>query len=239
MRGAPAGACAHRAAARSTDPRAEGRAGLLARARIDRRQKPAGPADDRRYRPPDAAAHARAHRPIPAGDPRNELIITGDIRYNVIEWDLVNKASYGGLGPSIAHQLTGETVSGNVLIQGPEIIAIYQRWFTASQNARDLRERGMLTQADEVMRDAKVEIDTISAANRGVTRQRKLTMGQGLEFRIVADMPQLRDDPRIEFDAWPSGVSFSSYMSGNCAASLSCDQLRDLRYPTNIRTYRN
>lgn len=155
-----------------------------------------------------------AYEVIPAGDPRNELIVTGDIRYNVIEWDLINQATYGGLGPSIAHQLTGETVSGNVLIQGPEIVKIYTRWFDASRNAHDLRERGLMVQADEVLRDAKTEIDAMSAAKRGVAGDRKLTMGQGLAFRIVADMPQLHDDPRIEFDAWPSGVSFATYMTG-------------------------
>ena len=35
---------------------------------------------------------------IPEGDVRNDLIITGDIRYNVVEWDLSNLATYGGLG---------------------------------------------------------------------------------------------------------------------------------------------
>src|SRR5690606_14843403 len=55
---------------------------------------------------------------VDANDPRAELLIPGDIRYNIIEWDLVNKAGYGGLGPSIANQYTGETLSANVLIQG-------------------------------------------------------------------------------------------------------------------------
>src|SRR6185437_5346990 len=44
-------------------------------------------------------------------DPRNDLLVTGDIRYNIVEWDLNNKASYGGLGPSIANQFTGEILS--------------------------------------------------------------------------------------------------------------------------------
>jgi hypothetical protein len=66
---------------------------------------------------------------IDALDPRSKNLVAGDVRYNILEWDLENEASYGGLGPSIANQFTGEILSSNVLIQGPRIVEIYQNWF--------------------------------------------------------------------------------------------------------------
>ena len=40
-------------------------------------------------------------------DPKNDALVPGDVRYNIIEWDMTNLATYGGLGPSIGHQFTG------------------------------------------------------------------------------------------------------------------------------------
>lgn len=153
---------------------------------------------------------------IGLNDPLNELITTGDVRYNVIEWDIVNRATYGGLGPSIAHQITGETINGSVLIQGPEIIRLYTRWFNASTNSDRLRERGLVAEADKELRDAQTEIELAVATNQKAARiSRKLTSAHGLQFRIVADMPQLQDDVvRMDFETWPSATSFASYMSG-------------------------
>jgi hypothetical protein len=88
---------------------------------------------------------------IDANDPKAELLIPGDIRYNILEWDLNNKASYGGLGPSIANQFTGETLSANVLIQGPTIINLYTKWFAISEKARNLIASGRNSEANELM----------------------------------------------------------------------------------------
>ena len=140
--------------------------------------------------------------------------MTGDVRYNVIEWDIYNQASYGGLGPSIAHQLTGETISANVLIQGPEILKIYRKWFDASRTARDLRARGLIALADAELLQAQTSIDQQMSGWQQGKGQLRMRNSQGLNFRITSDLPQLADNPRIEFDPWPAGVTFASYMSG-------------------------
>ena len=62
---------------------------------------------------------------VDQNDPRNAQLVAGDPRFNIVEWDLVNKASYGGLGPSIANQFTGENITANVYIQGPTIVQLY------------------------------------------------------------------------------------------------------------------
>src|SRR5690606_674692 len=86
-------------------------------------------------------------------DPRYEDLVAGDIRYNIIEWDLHNKAGYGGLGPSIANQFTGETLSANVLIQGPTIIELYTNWFGVSKKANELKANGLAREAGKLLKD--------------------------------------------------------------------------------------
>jgi hypothetical protein len=85
-----------------------------------------------------------AYEFVDVDDPRYEQIVTGDIRYNVIEWDTINKAPYGGLGPSIANQYTGQILSANVLIQGPAIITLYKKWYDAAQKIKKAESEGQI-----------------------------------------------------------------------------------------------
>ena len=89
---------------------------------------------------------------IDADDSRSPHLVTGDVRYNILEWDLENEATYGGLGPSIANQFTGEILSSNVLIQGPRIVEIYKKWFQVSEQVQKLKAQGLETEAQFELR---------------------------------------------------------------------------------------
>ncbi len=149
---------------------------------------------------------------IDATDARSEQIIAGDIRYNVMEWDLNNIAPYGGLGPSIANQFTGETLSANVLIQGPTIISLYTKWFALSQTASNLIAQGRTAEANKIVasfnKEASAEI-----ANRSKVKF-AVTLG-GLNMNVHAQKVEL-EDPMIKnhFEIVPAGVTFENYMTG-------------------------
>lgn len=147
-------------------------------------------------------------------DPRYNLVITGDSRYNVLEWDIDNLAPYGGYGPSMANQATGETLSANVLIQGPKIVTGYKKWFDAFEKAKQLRERGLNSEAERAIRDVSAEITAQDDALRA-TRY-TLTLGEHLEFNIGAQTSPLEDPAfaRNDFDPIPAGVTFQTYLDG-------------------------
>ncbi len=150
---------------------------------------------------------------IEANDPRSKLLIPGDIRYNIVEWDLDNKAPYGGLGPSIANQFTGETLSANVLIQGPTIIELYTRWFQLSSKARSLIAAGRNAEANKLIADFNREADQEMAERRKVKFALKL--GQNLEMNVHGQRVEL-EDPMIKnnFEIVPEGVTYEQYMTG-------------------------
>lgn len=149
---------------------------------------------------------------VDATDERASSIVAGDIRYNVLEWDLNNIASYGGLGPSIANQFTGETLSANVLIQGPTIISLYTKWFALSQTARGLIADGRTSEANSIVakfnREASAEI-----ANRSKVKF-AIKLGD-LDMNVHAQKVEL-EDPMIKnhFEIVPEGVTFEKYMTG-------------------------
>ncbi|MBI1862486.1 MAG: zinc-dependent metalloprotease, partial [Deltaproteobacteria bacterium] len=151
---------------------------------------------------------------VAVNDPRSVLLVTGDPRFNIVEWDVVNAAPYGGLGPSIANQFTGEMLTSNVLIQGPRILKIYSTWFQASETAREMSARGDENGANRVMRDfaRSVRADEESTAK---TRF-KIDIGQRLHFRVRSEDPQVSDPimQREDFDPIPTGFTFESYMPG-------------------------
>ena len=93
-------------------------------------------------------------------NPKSELLVTGDPRYNIVEWDIVNKAPYGGLGPSLANQYTGEIFSAAVLIQGPTIVQMYTKWFDTAKKAETLRLAGNDVEADKLLHDTSVALNT-------------------------------------------------------------------------------
>ena len=149
---------------------------------------------------------------IPEGDVRNDLIITGDIRYNVVEWDLSNLATYGGLGPSFANEFTGEDLSTNVLIQGPTVMKLYTDWYKVGAQALTLVAQGKSADADILMRDYSRAADAMLKK----ASQHSLTLNKTKGFRIHAETPGLEDplDQRNDFEDLPPNVDFKTYMNG-------------------------
>jgi len=153
---------------------------------------------------------------IAKDDPRSALLVPGDIRYNIVEWDLVNKAPYGGLGPSIANQFTGELLSANVLIQGPTVVDIYTKWFNATTRAEELRNLGEDEEAEKLLASTLRDIRATSEATK-ITKPMSLTLGKHLAFRVVSQIPSLSDplfDERMDFEETPAGISYAAYMEG-------------------------
>ena len=151
---------------------------------------------------------------VNADDPRSKLLVTGDVRYNIVEWDLINKAPYGGLGPSIANQLTGETFTADVLIQGPTIIDLYSHWYKANVQAQALREIGRSDEAEELMVQTKRDLEAQQAQLSGGKLELKLN--NLLAFRVTSQTPALEDPlmQRDDFDDVPAGFTFDQYMYG-------------------------
>ena len=156
---------------------------------------------------------------IDATDPRSEEIVAGDIRYNVIEWDLNNLAGYGGLGPSIANQHTGETMSANVLIQGPTIIDLYTKWYAISAKAEALEAQGKTREAN--LEIAKFTKEAEAQINQRKVQKFALKLGKDLEMTIHSQKPEL-EDPMLKtsFEMPPKGVSFDNYMKGYLSEML-------------------
>jgi hypothetical protein len=148
-------------------------------------------------------------------DPRNALIVAGDVRYNVLEWDLVNKAPYGGLGPSIAHQFTGELFTANVLVQGPTIITLYTEWFKTAKKIQHLLAQGHVTAAKALEAEAARVFEERAAAKSQAKLALKL--GQGALAFVVRSQQSALEDPltqRPDFDNLPVGYTFQTYMNG-------------------------
>ncbi len=148
---------------------------------------------------------------IPENDARNELLVPGDIRYNIVEWDLVNKASYGGLGPSSGNNYTGEIINANVLIQGPTVMALYSDWFKVANDAAALKAAGKTEEGARLLKSFAVKAD---AALKPAVQQRLRLHKK--DFLIHAQRPELADPhtQRNDFEELPPHVDFKSYMNG-------------------------
>jgi hypothetical protein len=151
---------------------------------------------------------------VDATDAKAKQLVPGDVRYNILQWDLVNQASYGGLGPSIANQFTGEILSSNVLIQGPTVVEIYTKWFAANKRAEVLRSEGRDAEAENLLAVTEKALRTQQAAHKAP--EIKLSLGNRLNFRVASQRPELEDPAmsRQDFDPVPAGVTFESYMKG-------------------------
>ena len=152
---------------------------------------------------------------VPAGDPKNDLLVPGDVRFNIVEWDLVNTAPYGGLGPSIASQETGETFAANVLVQGPTIEKMYNEWFKVASQAQNLAADGKAEAADLVIRDARRKI-AAGMADSKLQTVASLSLGSALKFHVQSQDEHL-DDPialRQDFFDTPAGQTYDEYMNG-------------------------
>ncbi len=146
-------------------------------------------------------------------DPRFALLVPGDVRYNILEWDEDNIAGYGGLGPSIANQHTGEILSANVLIQGPKIVELYQQWFKVSAQVAGLRAQGEEVAALKLLRQTNARL-TQQASSLGGAKQ-SLSLGT-LAFRIPSQVPGYADPlfQRDDFEELPAGFTYETYMAG-------------------------
>lgn len=150
---------------------------------------------------------------IDATDPRAEDLVPGDIRYNIIEWDITNKATYGGLGPSIANQYTGETISANVLVQGPSILDLYKKWFEVSKQVSELNASGEEKEAALLMKAFNQQV----SAQLKAEAQPKFTLklGKKLEMNVHSQKAHLEDPiTKGSFELPPEGYSFEEYMDG-------------------------
>ncbi len=152
---------------------------------------------------------------LETNDPRYNQIIAGDVRYNVLEWDIDNKASYGGLGPSIKHGTTGETIAGHTLIQGPEILGIYKKWFKVKEQVASLSSRGQNDRAEKLKMDFVKEISAKVNSQKNV-RKYKLSF-RDIELQIPSQDIRLHDalavDP-LDFYETPAGYTYENYMNG-------------------------
>lgn len=160
-----------------------------------------------------AGSELLTHEFVETSDPRHAEIVPGDVRYNVIEWDLDNKASYGGLGPSIANQYTGETLAAHILIQGPTIVELYTKWFGVSEEVKDLKAQGFIAEADELMADFNKEASDLMAKRSKA--KFKVKLGKHLDLIVRAQQGEL-EDPLVKghFDLVPEGVTYDQYMEG-------------------------
>ncbi|HWN71117.1 MAG TPA: zinc-dependent metalloprotease [Haliangium sp.] len=149
---------------------------------------------------------------VGADDRRNALIVDGDVRFHVIEWDLDNLAYYGGLGPSVAHQFTGETFSGTILIQGPQVVRLYRDWFDVVETAGALRAAGKTAEAERALAEGHRRVRAQIVAPPGGT---SVHQGQ-LEMAVPSENPALHDPVMSHdyFEPTPPGVSFADYMQG-------------------------
>jgi len=168
-------------------------------------------------------------------DPRNDLLVTGDIRFNIVEWDLNNIAPYGGLGPSIANQFTGETLSANVLIQGPTIVKLYKDWFKVSAQAADLQAQGQTAAAEGLLRDYFTSVQDLQAKRSAVSY--KVSLGKSLEFRQNGASAALEDPlaQRNDFDEIPAGFTYETYMPGYFIDMLTHELGHNLGLRHNFR----
>jgi hypothetical protein len=179
---------------------------------------------------------------VDATDPRAELLVPGDIRFNIIEWDLVNRAGYGGLGPSIANQYSGETMSANVLIQGPTIVRLYTAWFGVSQKAQALIAEGKSAEANKLIKNFEASVSKEMAAR---TKQSfKLKLGKHLEMNVHAQKAELMDPVvKGEFELVPAGMSYEKYMDGYMLEILAHEMGHNIglrhNFKGNLGAYEN
>lgn len=140
-------------------------------------------------------------------------LVPGDIRYNIIEWDKANIAGYGGLGPSIANQYTGELMSANVLIQGPKIVELYSQWFGVSAKVNELKEQGLHAEAAKLLKEFNVKASAEQA--RLAAPRFEVKLGKHLAMNVRSQQEHLEDPIAAKnFEVVPAGLTYMEYMEG-------------------------
>src|SRR5262249_53933992 len=66
-------------------------------------------------------------------DSRYDLLVPGDIRYHIVQWDTIFLAPYRGSSMHFAHPMTGELFWGSILIQGARVVQEITRWYQGPQ----------------------------------------------------------------------------------------------------------
>ena len=131
--------------------------------------------------------------------PMQNLIMAGDVRFNVIEWDVYNQASYEGFGPCIHDRVSGQTFSCSAMIQGPSITARTAQSF----NDPSLIQKVLGVSSHSTSKVAFHEIKDL-----------KLTSGK-MEFKVHSLDPTLRDEAlglEAKFLSPPRGISALDYL---------------------------
>lgn len=153
-----------------------------------------------------------AYEFVDATDWRHPLLVVGDPRYNIIEWDVDNLAGYGGAAVAPAHQFTGEVLAGHVLIQGPKLLDLYGYWFGVQEEVAGLRAAGDVVAAEQVLVEGRREVQARLAPAASRT---KIRIGR-MDMIVPAEEPGLQNPVlrEFDFDDTPPGVSFEEYMDG-------------------------
>ena len=167
-------------------------------------------------------------------DPRYSAIVTGDVRYHVIEWDTHNAASYGGLGPSQAQPNTGEIFGASVLIQGPLIEDLFHTWFDACE-----KDGGASTQAMQLARVRGSHLGRLRDVQPDeATFLRELPLHAGaVALRHNARSEKYWDpvSERLDADCPPAGQTYASYMQGYFHDMISHELGHNLGLRHNFR----
>ena len=145
------------------------------------------------------------------GSDLDRNIITGDVRFNVLEWDLKNQASYGGLGPSISNETTGQLMAAHTLIQGPAVLKLYSAWYKTWQKARELQSKGNAAEAEALV----AKFDRASQRKALKKTSGRLSLNSEIGFQLHSANDKL-SDPLVggEFFSFPETETYESYMDG-------------------------
>jgi len=145
-------------------------------------------------------------------DPKAALLVSGDPRFNIIEWDLDNIAPYAALGPSLASQTTGEIFAAQILVQGPRIVESYSEWFKVNQKAKDMKAKGQTLAAEKLLAETAARL-----AREAQPTEAKISANIGdLALNVPSQDIRLMDRlaARTDFFPIPDGVTYESYMHG-------------------------
>lgn len=119
---------------------------------------------------------------IDLDSPLQKIIMAGDPRFNVIEWDLYNVARYEGFGPCLHDRSNGRNIACSALIQGPAI---------TFRTANVFKDPSLLQKV--------LGFSNNNMNFRAGTEIKSLSLSTGkLEFDIHAFNPALRDEHLLD-----------------------------------------
>jgi len=100
-----------------------------------------------------------------------------------------------------------------VLVQGPHIVKIYKTWFDTAKKVNTLMEEGAVIEALALMQEGDSALKAM--LEEGASTRFKVSLGD-LGFRDVSQQASLEDPimQREDFDLFPSGYTFETYMEG-------------------------